>query len=175
MYIPHLYINYDFLFAIQDCLATISPFPYSIGNCGKGLVVEDSLTDPVSILLVHHHLFFHCTICPQHSQPDSYGRCQDYIPLDFVFLSAFEDQLLQMTGIMKSNAVRNAVGIPEFSAVLPDFPAKLTIFSRKQECAHFGPFISRRGVYNSAVERAMTRPVHVRFFGGRRFSTLCST
>ena len=67
------------------------------------------------------------------------------------------------------------VRIPLFSAVLPLFPAKLTIFFRKPECAHFGPFIFRRGLYNSAVEGAMTRPVHVRFFWGLRFSTRCTT
>ena len=70
---------------------------------------------------------------------------------------------------------RSRVRIPLFSAVLPHFSAKLTIFFRKPECAHFGRFISRFGVYNSAVEGAMTRPVHVRFFGGRRFSTRCTT
>ena len=64
---------------------------------------------------------------------------------------------------------------PLFPAVLPDFPAKFTIFFRKPECAHFGRFISRYGGYNSAVEAAMTRPVHVRFLGGRRFSTQCTT
>ena len=43
------------------------------------------------------------------------------------------------------------VAIPDFSAVLPDFSATNTRFFRKPESAHFGPFISRRGVYNSAV------------------------
>ena len=38
-------------------------------------------------------------------------------------------------------------------------------FSAKPESAPFGPLYSRRGVYNSAVEDAMTRPVHVRLFG----------
>ena len=60
------------------------------------------------------------------------------------------------------------VRIPLFSAVLLHFSAKLTIFFRKPECAHFGRFISRFGVYNSAVEGAMTRPVHVRFLGGSK-------
>ena len=61
------------------------------------------------------------------------------------------------------------VAIPDFPAVLPIFPAKLTIIFPKPECAHFGPFISRRGVYNSAVEGAMTRPVHVHVGGVKDF------
>ena len=58
--------------------------------------------------------------------------------------------------------VRICVKIPDFSAKLPDFSAKLPDFSAKQESAHIGPLYSRRGVYSSAVEGAMTRPVHVR-------------
>ena len=65
-------------------------------------------------------------------------------------------------------------GGPPFPAVLPDFPPKLNISFRKLECAHFGPFISRRGLYNSAVEGAMTRPVQVLFFWSRRFSSRCT-
>ena len=37
-------------------------------------------------------------------------------------------------------------------------------FSAKPESAQFSPLSSRPGVYNSAVEGAMTRPVHVRLF-----------
>ena len=62
-----------------------------------------------------------------------------------------------------------------FSQNLPLFSAKLTIFFRKPECAHFGRFISWYRGYNSAVEGAMTRPVHMRFFWGRRFSTRRTT
>ena len=47
------------------------------------------------------------------------------------------------------------VGIPFFPAGLPHFSAKLTISFRKPECAHFGPYISLYGGYNSAVEGAM--------------------
>ena len=46
---------------------------------------------------------------------------------------------------------------------------KITGFFAKQESAQFCPLYSRQGVYNSAVEGAMTRPVHVSLFWGQRF------
>ena len=61
------------------------------------------------------------------------------------------------------------VAIPNVSPKLQDFPAKLPDCSAKQEIAQFGPLYSRRGKYNSAVEGAMTRPVHLRFWGDEDF------
>ena len=55
-----------------------------------------------------------------------------------------------------------SVRIPDFPAVFPHFSAKTTGVFRTPESAHFGLVQCSRGVYNSAVEGAMTRPAHVR-------------
>ncbi len=87
-------------------MATIPPFPYYIGDCGDGYVVEDALSGPDSLWIVRPQLFFQCTVRPLQARADGYGRCPDDIPLDLVIFSAFEDQRLQMTGTMESNGVR---------------------------------------------------------------------
>ena len=52
------------------------------------------------------------------------------------------------------------VRIPDFSAKLPEISAKPTRLFSKLESAHLGLIQFHCGGYNSAVEGAMTRPVH---------------
>ena len=84
-------------------MATITPFPYYIGERGDGYVVEEVPSDSDSLWIVRPQLFFQCTVRPLQAKADNFGRCPEDIPLDLVFFSAFEDLRLQMTGTMESN------------------------------------------------------------------------
>jgi hypothetical protein len=91
---------------MQDCVATIPPYPNYIGVRDDGYDVAAALSDPDSMWIVRPQLFFSCTVRPLTARVDSYNNSPDDIPLDLVFFSAFEDLCLQFTGTMESNRIR---------------------------------------------------------------------
>jgi hypothetical protein len=59
----HVYTrNIDGIYCLQDCLATIPPYPYYIGDRGAGYDVVASIADPDSMWIVRPQLFFTCTV-----------------------------------------------------------------------------------------------------------------
>ena len=91
---------------MQDCVATIPPYPHYVGDRDDGYDVAAALSDPDSMWIVRPQLFFSCTVRPLTARVDSYNNSPDDIPLDLVFFSAFEDLHLQFTGTMESNRIR---------------------------------------------------------------------
>ena len=47
---------------IQDCMATIPPYPYYIRECGNGYDVAAALFGPDCMWIVRPQLFFYCTL-----------------------------------------------------------------------------------------------------------------
>jgi hypothetical protein len=91
---------------MQDCVATIPPYPHYVGDRDDGYDVAAALSDPDSMWIVRPQLFFSCTVRPLTARVDRYNNSPDDIPLDLVFFSAFEDLHLQFTGTMESNRIR---------------------------------------------------------------------
>ena len=91
---------------LQDCLATIPPYPYYIGERGAHYDAAASISDPDSMWIVRPQLFFTCTVRPPHAIRGRHNKYAEDIPLNLVFFSAFEDLLLRTTGTMESNGIR---------------------------------------------------------------------
>ena len=49
---------------MQDCVATIPPYPHYIGDRDDDYDVAAALSDPDSMWIVHPQLFFSCTLRP---------------------------------------------------------------------------------------------------------------
>ncbi len=94
-------------FVNQDCLATIPQFPYYIGDCGNdsGYIVEDALSDPDSLWIVHPQLFSHCTVRPLQARVDDYGCCpEDISGTSTFFLKIWEiPKIWKISQIFKKN------------------------------------------------------------------------
>ena len=72
---------------MQDCVATIPPYPHYVGDRDDGYDVAAALSDPDSMWIVCPQLFFSCTVRPLTARVDSYNNSPDDIPLDLVFFS----------------------------------------------------------------------------------------
>jgi hypothetical protein len=94
------------IFYLQDCLATIPPYPYYIGDRGADYDVVASIPDPDSMWVVRPQLFFTCTVRPPHATRGRHNKYAEDIALNLVFFSAFEDLGLRTTGTMESNGIR---------------------------------------------------------------------
>ena len=62
------------IYCSQDCLATISPFPYYIGDRGDDYHDVAFIADPDSMWIVRLQLFFTCTVHPPTQLPTQYTR-----------------------------------------------------------------------------------------------------
>ena len=91
---------------MQDCVATIPPFPHFIGDSDADYDVAAAISDSDSMWFVRPQLFFSCTLRPLTARVDRYNNSPDDIPLDLVFFSAFEDLRLRFTSKMESNGIR---------------------------------------------------------------------
>ena len=91
---------------MQDCVATIPPYPYYIGDRDGHYDVAAAISDPDSMWIVRPQLFFSCTLRPLTARVDRYNNSPDDIPLDMVFFGTFEDLRLRITGTMESNGIR---------------------------------------------------------------------
>ena len=91
---------------MQDCLATIPPYPYYIGDRGADYDGVASIPDPDSMWVVRPQLFFTCTVRPPHATRGRHNKYAEDIALNLVFFSAFEDLGLRTTGTMESNGIR---------------------------------------------------------------------
>ena len=49
---------------MQDCVATIPPYPYYIGDRDGHYDVAAAISDPDSLWIVRPQLFFSCTLRP---------------------------------------------------------------------------------------------------------------
>jgi hypothetical protein len=91
---------------LQDCVATIPPYPHYIGERGDGCDVVSAISDPDSLWVVRLQLFFNCTLRPLNSTKGRYNRYSEDIDVDLVFFSAFEGLLLHTSGTMETNGIR---------------------------------------------------------------------
>ncbi len=90
---------------LQDCLATIPPHPFYIGERGDGYDVAESLFDQDSMWFVRPQLFFHCTLRPIGTAAGRFNRSDEDIPLDLIFFSPFEELHLRTAGIIESKGI----------------------------------------------------------------------
>ena len=90
---------------MQDCLATIPPHPFYIGERDDEYDVAESLFDQDSMWFVRPQLFFHCKLCPIRARVGGHNRCDEDIPLDLVFFSPFEELRLRTAGLMESRGI----------------------------------------------------------------------
>jgi hypothetical protein len=97
----------DCLCSLQDCLATIPPHPFYIGERGDEYDVAESVFDQDSMWFVRPQLFFHCTLRPIGTAADRSNRSDEDIPLDLVFFSPFEEFRLRTAGIMESKGIHS--------------------------------------------------------------------
>jgi hypothetical protein len=87
----------------QDCLATISPYQHYTDDCGADFMLHHPFLTQ-TMWIVRLQLFFSCTLrLLNTSKSDRHNRCEEDIPLDLVFFSAFENFRLQTTDMMESN------------------------------------------------------------------------
>ena len=100
-----VYTCTDLIMLLQDCLATIPPHPFYIGECDYNYDVADSLFDPDSMWFVRPQLFFHCTLCPIGTVAGRFNRSEENIQLDLVFFSPFEELRLRTAGIIESKGI----------------------------------------------------------------------
>ena len=80
---------------MQDCVATIPPYPHYIGDRDGHYEVASAISYPDSMWIVRPQLFFSCNLLPLTARVDRYNNSPDGIPLDMVFFSAFEDLRLR--------------------------------------------------------------------------------
>ena len=67
MYMSVIFYTYTWInqiLLLQDCLATIPPHPFYIGERDDEYDVAESLFDQDSMWFVRPQLFFHCTLRP---------------------------------------------------------------------------------------------------------------
>ena len=76
---------------MQDCVATIPPYPHYIGDSDGHYNVAAAISYPDIMWIVRRQLFFSCTLRPLTTRVDSNNNSPDDIPLDLVFFSTFED------------------------------------------------------------------------------------
>ena len=98
--------NINGIYRPQDCLATIPPFSYYIGDRDADYDVVSSIADPDSMWIVRPQLCFTRTVRPPHATRGRHNMNSEDIALNLVFFSAFEDLCLQTTGTMESNGIR---------------------------------------------------------------------
>jgi hypothetical protein len=67
---------------MQDCVATIPPYPYYIGDRDGHYDVAAAISDPDSLWIVRPQLFFSCTLRPLTARVDRYNNLPDDIPLN---------------------------------------------------------------------------------------------
>ena len=91
--------------SLQDCLATIPPHPFYIGESDENYDVAESLFDQDRMWFVRPQLFFHCTLRPIGARVGGSNRCDEDIPLDLVFSNPFEELGLKTAGIMESRGI----------------------------------------------------------------------
>ena len=91
--------------SLQDCLATIPPHPFYIGERDDNYDVADSLFDQDSMWFVRPQLFFHCSLRPIGARVGGHNRCDEDIPLDLIFFSPFGELRLKTAGIMESRII----------------------------------------------------------------------
>jgi hypothetical protein len=84
-----VYTCTTWLCSLQDCLATIPPYPFYIGERDDDYDVAESLFDPDSMWCVRPQLFFHCTLRPIVTAAGRFNRSGKDIPLDLVFFGPF--------------------------------------------------------------------------------------
>ncbi len=106
------------IFCSQDCLATIPPYLYYIGDRGADYDVVASIADPDSMWIVRPQLFFTCTVRPPHATIGRHNKYAEDIALNLVFFSAFEVLRLRTTGTIESNGIRKCMN-PHLSPVTP--------------------------------------------------------
>ena len=80
--------NINGIYCLQDCLATIPPYPYYIGDRGAGYDGVASIADPDSMWIVRPQLFFTCTVRPPHATRGRHNKYAEDIALNLVFFSA---------------------------------------------------------------------------------------
>ncbi len=87
-------------------MATIPPHPHYIGPRDEEYDVAASISDPDGMWIVRTQLYFSCTLRPLNAAVDRYKKSSEDIHFDLVFLSAFEDLVLRITGTMERHRVR---------------------------------------------------------------------
>ena len=95
-------MSYD----LQACVATSPPYPHYIGERGDGYDAASAISDPDSLWVVRHQLFFTCTLRPINATKGRYNQYSEDIEVDLVFFSAFEDLRLHTSGTMETNGIR---------------------------------------------------------------------
>ncbi len=91
------------LFSLQDCLATIHPHPFYIGERDNEYDVAESLFDQDSMWFVRPQLFFHCMLRPIGTEAGRFNCSDEDIPLDLDFFSPFEELRLRTAGIERNS------------------------------------------------------------------------
>jgi hypothetical protein len=96
---------------MQDCLATIPPHPFYIGELDDNYDVAESLFNQDSMWFVRPQLFFHCTLRPIGTAADRFNRSDKDILLDsdLASFSPFEELRLRTAGIMESEGIHRAL------------------------------------------------------------------
>jgi hypothetical protein len=108
MYMSVIFYTYTGLTkscSLQDCLATIPPHPFYIGERDDEYDVAESLFDQDSMWFVRPQLFFHCRLRPIGTAADRFNRSDEDIQLDLVFFSPFEELRLRTAGRMESKGI----------------------------------------------------------------------
>ena len=91
---------------MQDCVATIPPYPHYVGERGDGYDVASAVSDSDSMWVVRPQLFFKCTLRPINATKGRYNQYSEDIDIDLVFFSAFEYLRLHTSGTMETNGIR---------------------------------------------------------------------
>jgi hypothetical protein len=67
------------VYDLQDCVATIFPYPHYTGDRGDDYDVASAISDPDSMWVVRPQLLFQCTLRPNNATEGHYSRYSDEI------------------------------------------------------------------------------------------------